>query len=103
MVLPEDAREGHRLQNRRGQRDPVDQTVLANEQVVDGVGWLGRARREAEIPMYFLKITDYAEELATSTRCQAGPSARRQSGQLDRQERGRAVCVSHDIHDDEDA
>ena len=44
--------------------DPVDQTVLANEQVVDGVGWRSGAPVEKrEIPMYFLKITDYAEEL----------------------------------------
>ena len=44
--------------------DPVDQTVLANEQVVDGMGWRSGAPVEKrEIPMYYLKITDYAEEL----------------------------------------
>ena len=44
--------------------DPVDQTVLANEQVVDGLGWRSGAPVEKrEIPMYYLKITDYAEEL----------------------------------------
>ncbi len=44
--------------------DPVDQTVLANEQVVDGRGWRSGAPVEKrEIPMYYLKITDYAEEL----------------------------------------
>jgi len=44
--------------------DPVDQTVLANEQVVDGKGWRSGAPVEKrEIPMYYLKITDYAEEL----------------------------------------
>ncbi len=44
--------------------DPVDQTVLANEQVIDGRGWRSGARVEhREIPQWFLKITDYAEEL----------------------------------------
>jgi leucyl-tRNA synthetase len=44
--------------------DPVDQTVLANEQVVDGRGWrTGAIVEKREIPGYYLKITDYAEEL----------------------------------------
>ncbi len=44
--------------------DPVDQTVLANEQVIDGRGWRSDALVERkEIPQWFLKITDYAEEL----------------------------------------
>src|SRR5512132_4300726 len=44
--------------------DPVDQTVLANEQVIDGRGWRTNALVEKrEIPMYFFKITHYAEEL----------------------------------------
>ncbi len=44
--------------------DPIDQTVLANEQVVDGRGWRSGALVERrEIPQWFLKITDYAEEL----------------------------------------
>jgi leucyl-tRNA synthetase len=44
--------------------DPVDQTVLANEQVVDGRGWRSGAPVERrEIPQWFVKITDYAEEL----------------------------------------
>ena len=47
--------------------DPVDQTVLANEQVIDGRGWRSGAPIEKrEIPMYYLKITDYAEELLAS-------------------------------------
>lgn len=47
--------------------DPVDQTVLANEQVVDGRGWRSGALVERkEIPQWFIKITDYAEELLTS-------------------------------------
>ncbi|MFL6708179.1 MAG: leucine--tRNA ligase [Massilia sp.] len=44
--------------------DPIDQTVLANEQVVDGKGWRSGAPIEKrEIPMYYARITDYAEEL----------------------------------------
>ncbi len=44
--------------------DPVDQTVLANEQVIDGRGWRSGALVERkEIPQYFMKITDYAEDL----------------------------------------
>ena len=44
--------------------DPVDQTVLANEQVIDGRGWRSGALVEKrEIPMYYFRITDYAQEL----------------------------------------
>jgi len=44
--------------------DPVDQTVLANEQVVDGRGWrTGAIVEKREIPGYYLKISDYAQEL----------------------------------------
>lgn len=44
--------------------DPVDQTVLANEQVIDGRGWRSGALVEKKkIPQWFIKITDYAEEL----------------------------------------
>ena len=44
--------------------DPVDNTVLANEQVVDGCGWRSGAPVEKrDIPMYYFKITDYADEL----------------------------------------
>jgi len=44
--------------------DPVDNTVLANEQVVDGKGWRSGAPVEKrDIPMYYFKITDYADEL----------------------------------------
>jgi leucyl-tRNA synthetase len=44
--------------------DPVDQTVLANEQVVDGRAWRSKALVERKsIPQWFIKITDYAEEL----------------------------------------
>ncbi|MEC7121154.1 MAG: leucine--tRNA ligase [Pseudomonadota bacterium] len=44
--------------------DPVDQTVLANEQVIDGRGWRSGALIEKrDIPMYYFRITDYAQEL----------------------------------------
>ncbi|MGH8266077.1 MAG: leucine--tRNA ligase, partial [Steroidobacteraceae bacterium] len=44
--------------------DPVDQTVLANEQVIDGRGWrTGALIEKREIPMYYLAITRYADEL----------------------------------------
>ena len=47
--------------------DPVDQTVLANEQVIDGKGWrTGATVEKREIPGYYLKITNYAEELLDS-------------------------------------
>ena len=48
--------------------DPVDQTVLANEQVIDGKGWRSGAEVEKKIlKQWFLKITDYAEELLQGT------------------------------------
>ncbi|MHB1689468.1 MAG: leucine--tRNA ligase [Thiomonas sp.] len=47
--------------------DPVDQTVLANEQVIDGRGWRsGAVVEKREIPGYYLKITDYAQELLSA-------------------------------------
>ena len=47
--------------------DPIDETVLANEQVIDGKGWRSGATVELkEIDQWFLKITDYADELLSS-------------------------------------
>ncbi len=47
--------------------DPVDQTVLANEQVIDGKGWRsGAAVEKREIEQWFVRITDYAEELLSA-------------------------------------
>jgi leucyl-tRNA synthetase len=44
--------------------DPVDQTVLANEQVIDGRGWrTGALVEKREIPMYYMRITAYSDEL----------------------------------------
>ena len=48
--------------------DPVDETVLANEQVIDGKGWRSGAEVEKrKLKQWFLKITDYAEELLKGT------------------------------------
>jgi leucyl-tRNA synthetase len=47
--------------------DPIDQTVLANEQVIDGRGWrTGALVEKREIPMYFMRITAYADELLSA-------------------------------------
>jgi leucyl-tRNA synthetase len=47
--------------------DPVDRTVLANEQVIDGRGWrTGAVVEKREIPMYYMRITAYAEELLSA-------------------------------------
>lgn len=47
--------------------DPIDQTVLANEQVIDGCGWrTGAPVEKRNIPMYYMKITNYADELLES-------------------------------------
>ncbi|MFM9879793.1 MAG: leucine--tRNA ligase [Burkholderiaceae bacterium] len=55
--------------------DPVDQTVLANEQVIDGKGWrTGAPVEKREIPGYYLKITDYAEELLSAVNNPADPN-----------------------------
>ncbi len=44
--------------------DPLDQTVLANEQVIDGRGWrTGAVVEKREIPMYYMRITAYADQL----------------------------------------
>ena len=55
--------------------DPVDMTVLANEQVIDGRGWRsGAVIEKREIPGYYLKITDYAEELLAAVADPSHPS-----------------------------
>src|SRR5262245_33458488 len=53
--------------------DPVDQTVLANEQVIDGRGWrTGAIVEKREIPMYYMRITAYADELLSALDSLAG-------------------------------
>ena len=75
--------------------DPVDQTVLANEQVIDGKGWrTGATVERREIPGYYLKISDYAARTARAHPAQAAGLARARqadAGKLDRQERRRAL------------
>ena len=66
--------------------DPVDQTVLANEQVIDGRGWRSGAEViRKTIPQWFLKITDYAEELLASLDNMPGwpDSVKNHAAQLD--------------------
>jgi len=53
--------------------DPADMTVLANEQVIDGRGWrTGALVERREIPMYYLKITAYSEDLLESLKSMPG-------------------------------
>ncbi len=77
--------------------DPVDQTVLANEQVIDGRGWrTGALIEKREIPMYYLRITQYAEELLARARQTAGLAGARahDAGELDRPQRRREPVLS---------
>ncbi|MDO4904688.1 MAG: leucine--tRNA ligase [Lautropia sp.] len=81
--------------------DPVDQTVLANEQVVDGRGWRSGAPVEKrDIPMYYLRITDYADELLkeVSEHLEGWPERVRlmQSNWIGRSE-GLRFAFTHDI------
>jgi leucyl-tRNA synthetase len=55
--------------------DPIDQTVLANEQVIDGRGWRsGAIVEKREIPGYYLAITQYAEELLSAVTDHSDPN-----------------------------
>jgi len=82
--------------------DPVDQTVLANEQVVDGKGWRSQAPIEKrEIPMYYLRITDYADELLDNLPKMTGWPERvrtMQANWIGRSE-GVRFAFPHDIRD----
>ncbi|HKW80853.1 MAG TPA: leucine--tRNA ligase [Casimicrobiaceae bacterium] len=84
--------------------DPVDQTVLANEQVIDGRGWRSDALVEKrEIPMYYLRITDYAEELLDNLdRMDGWPERVRamQTNWIGRSE-GVRFAFTHDIRGDD--
>jgi leucyl-tRNA synthetase len=83
--------------------DPVDQTVLANEQVIDGRGWRSGALIEKrEIPMYYMKITAYAEELLAELDNLPGwpEQVKTDAEELDRQEHRRALRSSPTlVHD----
>ena len=88
--------------------DPVDQTVLANEQVIDGRGWrTGALVEKREIPGYYLKITDYAQELLEHV--QVGNDKATLTGWPDKvrlmqenwigKSSGVRFAFTHDIHD----
>lgn len=88
--------------------DPVDQTVLANEQVIDGRGWrTGALVEKREIPGYYLKITDYAQELLDHV--QVGGDKATLTGWPDKvrlmqenwigKSSGVRFAFTHDIHD----
>ena len=84
--------------------DPVDQTVLANEQVIDGKGWrTGAVVERREIPGYYLKITDYAEELLGHVQSHLPGWPERvklmQENWIGKSE-GVRFAFTHDIHDD---
>ena len=83
--------------------DPVDQTVLANEQVIDGKGWrTGATVEKREIPGYYLKITDYADELLeqVQTGLPGWPERVKlmQENWIGKSE-GVRFAFTHDIHD----
>ncbi len=83
--------------------DPVDQTVLANEQVIDGKGWrTGATVEKREIPGYYLKITDYAEELLAQVQTGLPGWPERvklmQENWIGKSE-GVRFAFTHDIHD----
>ncbi len=83
--------------------DPVDQTVLANEQVIDGRGWrTGAPVEKREIPGYYLKITDYAEELLASLGHMPGWPERVKTMQANwiGKSAGVRFAFTHDIRDD---
>ena len=88
--------------------DPVDQTVLANEQVIDGKGWrTGAVVEKREIPGYYLKITDYAEELlgfVTGDKLPGWPERVKlmQENWIGKSE-GVRFAFTHDIHGDDGA
>jgi len=85
--------------------DPVDKTVLANEQVIDGCGWRsGAVIEKREIPGYYLRITDYAEELLSfvKDKLDGWPDRVRamQENWIGKSE-GVRFAFDHDIHDGE--
>jgi leucyl-tRNA synthetase len=71
--------------------DPVEHTVLANEQVIDGKGWRsGAVVEKKQLAQWFLKITDYAEELLegveTTRTCSQSRQPASENGGLSRNE-----------------
>ena len=91
---------GHRLsQTGVVNWDPVDQTVLANEQVIDGRAGARAPSSRTEIPMYYLGITQYAEELLGDLeKLPDWPAREDDAGQLDRQVQGLRDRVPYRTH-----
>ena len=86
--------------------DPVDQTVLANEQVIDGKGWrTGAVVEKREIPGYYLAITQYAEELLEFVRDDLMPGWPQRVKLMQDNWIGKSVGVRfafpHDIRDEQ--
>jgi len=84
--------------------DPVDKTVLANEQVIDGFGWRSGAKIEKrEIPMYYLAITKYAKTLLSGLESLNWPKRVKtmQDNWIGRST-GLTFWFSHEIRDQED-
>ena len=80
--------------------DPVDQTVLANEQVIDGRGWRsGELVETREIEQWFLKITDYADELLTDLDQLDGWPERVKTMQRNWIGRSEGLLVEFTLHD----
>ena len=82
--------------------DPVDQTVLANEQVIDGKGWrTGAPVEKREIPGYYFKITDYAEELLANLAKMDGWPERVKTMQANwiGKSQGVRFAFTHDVRD----
>jgi leucyl-tRNA synthetase len=83
--------------------DPVDQTVLANEQVIDGRGWRSDALVERrEIPQWFMKITAYADELLDELDRMPGWPDSVKTMQRNWIGRSEGVELSFDVADEED-
>lgn len=84
--------------------DPVDQTVLANEQVIDGRGWRSGALVERrEIPQWFMKITDYAEDLRNDLQQLSGWPEQVKTMQANWIGRSEGVQILFDVAESEDA
>jgi leucyl-tRNA synthetase len=84
--------------------DPVDQTVLANEQVIDGRGWRsGAVVERREIPQWFLKITDYAEDLLRDLQTLEGWPEQVRTMQQNWIGRSEGVELVFDIEDQEES
>lgn len=83
--------------------DPVDQTVLANEQVIDGRGWRSNALVERrEIPQWFMKITDYAEDLRNDLEQLSGWPEQVKTMQANWIGRSEGVQITFTLADSED-